>query len=158
MNDILVRLIRLEKGPPDFLGGQPNMPAASHSPRSSSLFSWGLALAATSLLTIGSGSLIWSQRETEPEASAEIGAIQPGPLEVRFAFLPEVAQEKIGPSIHTVAYGVENGTAVVRIRVVPNGDELIVDAATGRLLETRPNRPTAPPPMGKFAAPFTPVM
>jgi len=51
----------------------------------------------------------------------------------------------------------ENGTRVVKIRVVPNGDELIVDAATGRLLETRPSRPTAPPPMGKFIAPFSPM-
>ena len=59
--------------------------------------------------------------------------------------------------LHTVAYGVENGTPVVKIRVKADGDELIVDANTGRLLETRPSRPTAPPPMGKFAAPFAPM-
>jgi len=59
--------------------------------------------------------------------------------------------------LHTVAYTVENGTRVVKIKVVESGDELVVDAATGRLLETRPGRPTAPPPMGKFAAPFDPM-
>jgi hypothetical protein len=59
--------------------------------------------------------------------------------------------------LHTVAYSVENGTRVVKIKVVESGDELVVDALTGRLLETRPSRPTAPPPMGKFAAPFDPM-
>ena len=29
---------------------------------------------------------------------------------------------------------------VIKIRVVPNGDELVIDAETGRLLETRPAR------------------
>jgi hypothetical protein len=42
-----------------------------------------------------------------------------------------------------VERGVENGVPVIKIVVVPNGDELIVDAHTGRLLETRP----APPPL-----------
>jgi len=45
----------------------------------------------------------------------------------------------------------------VKIKVVETGDELIVDAATGRLLEARPSRSTAPPPVGKFAAPFDPM-
>jgi hypothetical protein len=47
---------------------------------------------------------------------------------------------------------------VVKIKIVPEGDELIIDANTGRLIETRPSRPSAPPPMGKFAAPFAPIM
>jgi hypothetical protein len=55
-----------------------------------------------------------------------------------------------------VSYTIENGTRVVKIKVVESGDELIVDASTGRLLEARPGRPTAPP-MGKFAAPFDPM-
>jgi hypothetical protein len=40
---------------------------------------------------------------------------------------------------------VENGVRVWKIRVTPGGDELIVDAATGRLLETRPGKPAPAP-------------
>jgi hypothetical protein len=68
--------------------------------------------------------------------------------------LPLPPPDGIIPAFHTVNFTTENGVRVVKIRVVPEGDELIVDAATGRLLESRPSRPTAPPPMGKFAAPL----
>jgi hypothetical protein len=61
------------------------------------------------------------------------------------------------PGLHTVSYTIENGTRVVKIKVVETGDELVIDAATGRFIEARPGRPTAPPPMGKFAAPFDPM-
>jgi hypothetical protein len=44
-----------------------------------------------------------------------------------------------GPaSVHSVKTDQEHGIKVIRIQVVPNGDELIVDAATGRLIEARP--------------------
>ena len=39
--------------------------------------------------------------------------------------------------------GVENGVRVIRNQVVAGGDELVIDAATGRLLEARP-APRAP--------------
>ena len=128
--------------------------AASNS--SSSLFSWGIALAAISLLTVGGGSLIWNQRHSPP---TEVVAIPTGDDPVTLTrVLPRRLIETEDMKFHTITYGVENGTAIVKIRVVAQGDELIVDASTGRLLETRPSRPTAPRPMGKFAAPFSPMM
>lgn len=124
----------------------------------SSLFSWGIALAATSLLTIGGGALIWNHRTPRP-AEMPVSP-QADDFQIRSigVALPPHPIDKSSTVLHMITYGVENGTAIVKIRVVPNGDELIVDARTGRLLETRPSMPTAPPPMGKFAAPFAPMM
>ena len=135
------------------------MSSSSPGPTHASPFSWGLALAAASLLLIGGGAIIWSSQPTNvppraaPSDGGEVASLQksirpPGAL----APMPDLSH-----GLHTIAYSVENGTRVVKIRVVPDGDELIVDALTGRLLETRPSRPTAPPPMGKFAAPFAPM-
>jgi hypothetical protein len=62
-----------------------------------------------------------------------------------------------GLALHSVSFANENGTRVVKIRVSPDGDELIVDARTGRLIEARPPRSTAGTPKGRFAAPFVPV-
>jgi len=126
--------------------------------------SWGIALAAGSLLLIGGGTLIWSTRDADP------GVRPPGPPDTEVALVihgpalpePAVARRPLpvpGPdyALHSVVYATENGTRVVKIKVVETGDELVVDAATGRLIEARPSRPTAPPPVGKFAAPFDPV-
>ncbi|HKA06788.1 MAG TPA: hypothetical protein VKD71_05985 [Gemmataceae bacterium] len=135
------------------------MSSSSTGPTHACPFSWGLALAASSLLLIGGGAIIWSSQPTDgprpatPSDGGEVASLEKK-FPARFALdsVPEGAH-----ALHTVAYSVENGTRVVKIRVVPDGDELIVDAVTGRLLETRPSRPTAPPPMGKFAAPFSPM-
>jgi hypothetical protein len=70
--------------------------------------------------------------------------------------LPAEVDGPIPPQLHGVTYAVENGTTIVKIKVIPDGDELIVDASTGRLIESRPSRPSAPPAMGKFAAPVRP--
>jgi hypothetical protein len=123
--------------------------------------SWGVALAAASLLLIGGGAVIWSSR---PDDNVIVPPIA-DPDQAKFvrtaSRIPQpqdaLATFNTHSGLHTVAYSVENGTRVVKIKVVESGDELVVDAATGRLLETRPSRPTAPPPMGKFAAPFDPM-
>lgn len=134
------------------------MQSASQNPQSSSIVSWGIALAATSLLTIGGGSLIWNHRQAPSSDVAFTPTSQPPEPRTMTRSLPAVPPCEQTAGLHTISYGVENGTPIVRIRVVPEGDEIIVDANTGRVLETRPSRPTAPPPMGKFAAPFSPVM
>ncbi|MEZ6139891.1 MAG: hypothetical protein R3B84_04890 [Zavarzinella sp.] len=41
-------------------------------------------------------------------------------------------------SLHSLVMTHENGRKVVKIVVVENGDEFIVDAHTGKLIETRP--------------------
>jgi hypothetical protein len=51
-------------------------------------------------------------------------------------------------NLQTVEYAVENGVPVIKIIAVPNGDELIIDAKTGRLLETRPAPPPSPTKVG----------
>lgn len=126
--------------------------------------SWGIALAAGSLLLIGGGTLIWSNTDPastlQPAGPAGDGvAIErlgpDGEVGVARRVLP--IPPSAGMNFHSVAYAVENGTRVVKIKVAADGDELVVDAATGRLIEARPSRPTAPPPMGRFAAPFDPM-
>jgi hypothetical protein len=135
------------------------MSSSSPSPAHASPYSWGLALATASLLLIGGGAIIWSSQPTNgpspatPSDGGEVASLEKT-LRAPMA-LPPAPDGSHG--LHTIAFSVENGTRVVKIRVVPDGDELIVDAVTGRLLETRPSRPTAPPPMGKFAAPFSPM-
>jgi hypothetical protein len=135
------------------------MSSSSPGPTHASPFPWGLALAASSLLLIGGGAIIWSSQPTNgpspanPFDGGEVASLEK-PVRLQMALPP--AQDG-SPGLHTIAFTVENGTRIVKIRVVPDGDELIVDAVTGRLLETRPSRPTAPPPMGKLAAPFSPM-
>src|SRR4051812_27106023 len=113
--------------------------AAPASPRSSVPY-WGLALAATSLVTIGGGAIIWSHREP---AERVVAQAPPGDAEVitktrRVPPLPPpIDSGGQSKNLHEVIYAVENGTAVVKIKIVPDGDQLVVDAATGRLLETR---------------------
>lgn len=59
---------------------------------------------------------------------------------------------------HSIAFGEENGVRVVKFRLAENGDEIVVDAATGRFIESRAVPPMMVPPMGKLAAPFMPMM
>ena len=140
------------------------MSTLSTRPAPSSHASWGIALAAGSLLLIGGGTLVWSVRDQEPHAfragppTAESALADPTPVTDEVAVVRRALPlPPPGAGIHSVAFTVENGTPVVKIKVVPDGDELVVDAQTGRLLEARPSRSTAPPPVGKFAAPFDPM-
>lgn len=138
------------------------MSNAENSPVRSPYISSGVVLAAMSLIVVSGGLLIWNHREPVSDVRfAELEPVEATVLRPRALPMPIAAQLDAGvqqPPLHGVTYGVENGTAIVKIRVVADGDELIVDANTGRLIESRPNRPSAPPPLGKFAAPFVPMM
>jgi len=112
---------------------------------------------------IGGGTLVWSVRDAGAPAGPPH---QSDPADLALAQAPVLPEPALGRrplpprpefTLHSVAYTTENGVRVVKIKVVESGDELVVDAATGRLLEARPSRPTAPPPVGKFAAPFDPM-
>jgi hypothetical protein len=139
------------------------MSTPSPRPAPSPLASWGIALAAGAMLLIGGGTIVWSSREPDPtlmHPPAEHPLAAAGPqlaAEADLVYRSPLPVPQPGLTFHSVAYTVENGTRVVKIKVVENGDELVVDAATGRLLEARPSRSTAPPPVGKFAAPFDPM-
>jgi len=136
----------------------------ANTPVRSSFLSSGLVLAALSLVLISGGVLIWNNRQPATDAPGNQPSVEDGsapittPRTSRRPPLPIVDEVPNQPSLHGVTYGVENGTAIVKIKVVADGDELIVDANTGRLIESRPSRPSAPPPLGKFAAPFVPMM
>lgn len=138
------------------------MSTESPQPAPTSAVSWGIALAAGSLLLIGGGTLVWSYRDAEPAGRTDEKSVAPVKAVAVAVDEPALLRRPLplpptDSAFASVAYAVENGTRVVKIKVVENGDELVVDAATGRLLEARPSRPTAPPPVGKFAAPFDPM-
>jgi hypothetical protein len=147
------------------------MPVVSPEPSQSSL-PWGVALAVTSTLLIGGGAIVWSHRDPpEADLAGDPGRPPAMTRELPFPIAHELASEESGPvpvaasrvqlrmspGPYSVEFGVEHGTRVVKIRVTPEGDELVVDAATGRLLETRPSRTSAPPAAGKFATHATPA-
>ena len=126
-------------------------------PAPSSHVPWGVALAAGAMLLIGGGAIVWSNQRPSPD-DPMVPPYATGPGSDEVALLKrELPLPPPHSPLHSVAYAVENGTPVVKIKVLETGDELVVDAATGRLLEARPSRPTAPPPAGRFAAPFQPV-
>jgi hypothetical protein len=114
--------------------------------------SWGIALAAVSLLLIAVGTVVWYARDDASFADDK----SPGePLMMSQRTPPPMPPG--GENIYSMVNATENGTRVVKIKVTPAGDELVVDAQTGRLLETRPSPPTPAPPVAKFAAPFDPM-
>lgn len=131
-----------------------SMPTARPAPPSP--VSWGVALAAGSLLLIGGGAIVWTSRDTKLETEQSGPVVAAAGSDVH-AIRRELPAPPTAVPLHSVAFTMENGTRVVKIKVLETGDELVVDAATGRLLEARPSRPTAPPPAGKFAAPFDPM-
>lgn len=115
----------------------------------------GVSLSAFAALLIGGGLMIWANRDDVPE-TPQAGEF--ALLENRHAAVvhlnPEVVMNRPHPggghpltALHSFSYAEENGMKVVRIRLVPEGDELVLDAATGRLIESRPARPQAKFPM-----------
>lgn len=132
---------------------------AASSPNPGNLFplSWGIAIAAVSLVAVGGGSIIWSQRSDDTSGTE---SVRTQDVSAPRRVLPQPPPDTIGAgknSVYSVAYAVENGTPIVKIRVTQTGDEMIVDAATGRLIETRPTRRVGPGPMGRVVIPWHPV-
>jgi hypothetical protein len=123
--------------------------------------SWGIALATVSLVALGIGTIVWSQHgDDNGQASGRYSDVRVPESSLNRRLLPEPPPGTVGaqtPNVYSVANAVENGTQVIKIKVTPSGDEIIVDAASGRLLETRPDRPTAPAPMGRIMGPIVPV-
>ena len=144
-------------GRPPNPGGQTRSNTVPNAPRASTV-SRGLAVAAGAFFLIAAGVIVWSNHEPPqtpgtPESPDEIVAI------VRNGGQRDLPRPTEGPAFafHSVSFTEENGARVVKIRVRADGDELVVDMSTGRLIATRPSRPTAAP-LGKFAAPFAPMM
>src|SRR4051794_10005171 len=111
----------------------PAVPPASPRPES---LPWWLAPVGGAALVLAAGVVVWAFRDPNPEPPAGPGAVPPA------SRVPAPVVDRPA-GLHSVTAGVENGVRVLKIRVTPGGDELIVDAATGRLLETRPGRPAA---------------
>jgi hypothetical protein len=77
----------------------------------------------------------WADR---PPADAGPAALGPPPSAGNRKDLPRLAA---GSTLYSVTYQMEHGTKVILIQTVASGDVLVVDAATGRLLDTRPPGP-----------------
>jgi hypothetical protein len=98
--------------------------------------SWWLAPAAVVLLALVGLGVYGVPTDPPPDPPAVSTRTVP----------PPVPDDTAG--LYAVSTGEEAGVRVVRIQAVPGGDELIVDAATGRLLEARPAL-RSPVPAGK---------
>ena len=122
-------------------------------PRRSRSLHWGYALVALTALLATGGVILWlGDDDPVPEIVNVPPELQPP---ARFPAPDGLANRPF----HSMVLAEENGTQVVKFRLVEQGDEIVIDAATGRLIETRPYRPIAVPmPMGKLAAPFAPMM
>ncbi len=111
--------------------------------------SWWLAPAAVGLLAVVGFGVYWSQ----PDRALD--EVPPEAMDLPKRSVPPPFPDQL-TGVHSVSTGDEHGVRVVRIQVVPGGDELVVDAATGRLIEARPARPVSPPGKPALFAPFAP--
>jgi len=103
-----------------------------------STFQWLAVIAIVVVPLVVGGASIWSQRmraKSAPDSPAENQTTDrhgnPFPQ-------PPGLIDPNTNKLHAVEYAVENDITVIRITAVPNGDVLVVDAQTGRLIETRP--------------------
>src|SRR5262245_52216892 len=106
------------------------------SPAEASRLPWWLIPGVIGVLAVG-GVLTWANLPPAdfPKSAPFNGSSGPPPGRRMPPARPDVAEH--GP-VHWVGHGVENGIKVVYIQAVPGGDILVVDATTGRLIETRP--------------------
>jgi hypothetical protein len=113
-------------------------------PRESALPAWLLLPTAVGLLAGGGLAVTWANREPPaPEAPTTAARLA--------RLLPQPTTDDRG--VYSVTEAVEHGVRVLKVRVTAGGDELVVDAETGRLIEARPPRPTAAPLTPGFLAP-----
>ena len=147
---------------------------SSQAPQPSSL-PWGVALAALSVLVVGGGLIVWAHQDPTPSpqtffvaepgrgpmsfAAVDAAPLEPPSFPARVHGPDGVAANPPCVGVHSITLTQENGTKVIKIQVTAGGDEIVVDAGTGRVIETRPN-PSAVGGGGggggRFAAPFTP--
>ena len=104
------------------------------------------------------GLIIWGNSDNPGIKSHHASAgepTDPGDDVVGVAWgAPENDQVK-EPVLHSLTHDQRNGARVIRIQLVEGGDEMLLDAEPGRLIETRPAQaptktPVLPvmPPMG----------
>jgi hypothetical protein len=142
---------------------------SSQSPQPSSL-PWGVALAALSVLLVGGGLIIWAHQDPTPSQDFFVGEPGRKPMSLATDTAPVESPGQVarfhGPDslmappavgVHSITLTQENGTKVVKIQVTAGGDEIVVDAATGRVIETRPNPSAVGGGGGRFAAPLIPA-
>jgi hypothetical protein len=122
----------------------------SIAPTRSDSSAWWLAPVAVAFLALVGLGIYWTPADSAPPDET----VAPQTIRTVPPPVPD------GPSgLHAVSTTNEQGVKVIRIQVVPGGDELVVDAATGRLIEARPAGKAVSPAGGRptLFAPFTPV-
>ena len=121
------------------------MTSSESSPRRgwlSNLRSWhgwrSLAVSVV-LLLVGVAAVLLYHRPTPPDPP-----LPPADMKARFARLPVAPSPEppapAGVRLHSVTVAEEEGKRVIKIRATPGGEELVVDAATGKLLAVRERR------------------
>jgi hypothetical protein len=102
---------------------------------------WWLAPTAVGVVAVG-GALAWVYVQWQADSPAPVppATTGPGPTSP-LRPLPGPPKGGEPGRVHWVGHGVEHGVNVVDVQAVPGGDILVVDAATGRLIETRPAKP-----------------
>src|SRR5215213_2978593 len=115
------------------------MPPTPTRPAGASGLPWWLAPAAVGVLAVG-GALSWVyfQRASDAPAPGPPPGSRPDSIPSVRRALPQPPKGVESRPVHWVGHGVENGVKVVYIQTVPGGDIMVVDAATGRLIESRP--------------------
>lgn len=123
----------------------------------------GISISCIATLLLAGGVFLWVQKTNEEIAAPFPEQPQPRPmnptdpvtgLPTRMMITRDVASVKeLTPNIpvnlsalHSFSYGEENGVKVIRLQVVADGDIMVIDANSGRLIETRPNRPIVKQP------------
>ncbi len=85
-------------------------------------------LATTATAFLAFGAMAWRESTKTPPPNAPFS----GPI------AEPLSQGGQADGIHSVIRSTEAGAKVVKVRVTPNGDEITVDAETGRVLSTKP--------------------
>jgi hypothetical protein len=105
-------------------------------PRPSTLPTW--LVPAGLMVLAGLGLALVSANWSPPEAAPPESERLP---EWARRVPPQPPEDTDPGGLYSIVPAVENGTRVVKIQAVAGGDELVVDAETGKLLETRPAAP-----------------
>lgn len=116
---------------------------------------WGYSIAVLAALLLLGGTLLYVTRD-EPQRPIPDPPPNYADIEQLKRTHPHLDETLKKFNIHSIVVAEEQGRQVVKLRVAAEGDELVLDAATGKLIEARPyHKPHGPmAPIGKTPMPI----